>query len=189
MRASVPLMEAARHRALELAPTCPVAAKLVPYYTRHIREETGHDEWLLQDLEHLGHARRDVLARTPAPEVATLIGTLYYWVLHAHPVAVMAYLAVVEGSPMTPAALDAIARRWGLGRPALRTLYQHAVLDVRHGQEVFRALDGLPLTPEHESLLGLTAIHVVEQLSQVIETLLREAGSRVPRRRARATRR
>src|SRR3954452_11637762 len=57
IRASVPLMEAARENARELAPGDPVAAELVDYLTEHIEEERDHDEWLLRDLEAIGVAR------------------------------------------------------------------------------------------------------------------------------------
>lgn len=176
MRATVPLMEAARQHARALAHSCPVAARLVPYFTRHVREEYRHDEWMLDDMETLGMRRAEVLARTPDPEVAALIGTLYYWVLYAHPVALLAFFAVTEGSPMSSDTLDRIANTRHIPRDALRTLYKHAVLDVRHGQDVFRVLDSLPLTAEHEALLGLAAVVAIEQLSVVIEGLLAEAG-------------
>jgi hypothetical protein len=63
------------------------------------------------------------------------------------------------------------ARRHGVPDRALRTLYKHAILDVRHGQDVFRTIDSLPLTEAHEELLGIAAMTAIEQLSVVIERL------------------
>ena len=64
IRASVPLMEAGRERALALADDDPVAAALAPYYEHHIPEELSHhDDWLLDDLEVLGRERSDILSR------------------------------------------------------------------------------------------------------------------------------
>jgi hypothetical protein len=48
-RASVPLMEAARDRALTMVGD-PVSAALASYLEKHIVEEKGHDEWFLEDL-------------------------------------------------------------------------------------------------------------------------------------------
>jgi hypothetical protein len=186
MRATVPLMAVARERAEAMANDCPVAARLVPYFTRHMREETGHDVWMLEDLESLGLDQAAVEARIPAPEVAALIGTLYYWVNYAHPVSLLAYFAVTEGNPPSAETVDSVARRWRIPRKAFRTVYKHAVLDVRHGQEVFRVLDGLPLTEQHEALLGLTALASIEQLTVLIERLLADVPTaRRSRSRAR----
>src|SRR5207244_9453749 len=67
VRASVPVMEAARDRAEAMAETDPVAAGLTGYLERHIEEERGHDLWLLEDLECLGVRRGTGLARVPSP--------------------------------------------------------------------------------------------------------------------------
>ena len=49
VHASVPLLRCALARCTVLAPDCPVAQRLVPYYTQHISEETDHDTWLLDE--------------------------------------------------------------------------------------------------------------------------------------------
>src|SRR5688500_2489297 len=43
MRTAGALMEAARRRSVALAPACPVADRLVDYWTRHMADEAGHD--------------------------------------------------------------------------------------------------------------------------------------------------
>jgi hypothetical protein len=174
VKAVVPLMETARARASAMAGSCPVAAQLVPYLSDHITEETGHDQWLLEDLEVLGLHADEVLARTPSRHVAALVGSQYYWVLHAHPAALLGYATLVEGTPVEPAALEYLESA-GIPREGLRTLYLHAELDVGHGAEAARFLDSLPLTVEHLRLIGLSAIHSVEQLSLVIDEVVQGA--------------
>src|SRR5215212_640831 len=98
IRASVPLMERARRRALALADDS-VAAIVADYFETHIGEERGHDEWLLEDLVSLGVAREEVLARPPSANVAALVGAQYYWIEHYHPVALLGYIALLEGYP------------------------------------------------------------------------------------------
>jgi hypothetical protein len=171
VRAIVPLMETALARATAMAGSCPVAAALVPYLTQHIAEETGHDEWLLEDMQHLGMSRSEVLSRPPARTVAALVGAQYYWVLHAHPVAFLGYATVVEGTPVRVETLENLVQA-GIPRAALRTLYLHAELDIGHGAEAAQFLDSLPLTAEHSRLIGLSALHSIEQLSLVIEELV-----------------
>ena len=175
VRAIVPLMEAARLRATAMAGSCPVAARLVPYLTQHIEEETGHDEWLLEDMEVLGLSRAGVLARPPSRSVAALIGSQYYWVFHAHPVALLGYVAVVEGTPVKAETLDYLASDVGIPREALRTLYAHAELDIGHGADADCFLDSLPLTDEQSRLVGLSAMQSVEQLSTILDELVQSS--------------
>ena len=54
IRASVPLMEVALECTRNRAAHDPVAAGMSAYFVKHIPEERGHDDWLLQDLQVLG---------------------------------------------------------------------------------------------------------------------------------------
>jgi hypothetical protein len=114
IRASVPLMAAARERARELAGD-PVAAAVADYCGRHIEEELGHDDWLLEDLAFLGVDPEDVRTRPPSPTVAALVGAQYYWIRHVHPVGLLGYVLLLEGWPPTPATVDELRRRTGYG--------------------------------------------------------------------------
>ena len=177
MRATVRLLELAAERARALAETDPVAAALVPYFVQHAREELHHDEWLLEDMELLG---LDSAAARNAPgpaDVAAMIGTQYYWLHYAHPVALLGCFAVLEGSPPEVDMLDAVAARTGIPRAALRTLYKHAQLDPHHRDDLDELLDSLPLTAGHSALLGISALTTVDQLGGILERLV---GAAVP---------
>lgn len=173
VRASVPLMRAARARAAELAPECEVARALVPYLDHHIEEELGHDEWLLDDMEALGLRREDVMSRPAAPAVAEMIGTYYYWIFHGHPVALLSFFSVVEGNPVRTETLDRVAATTSIPEEALRCIYRHAELDPHHAEEVDELIDSLPLTAEQAALLETSAVTVVEQLSLILRDLVR----------------
>jgi hypothetical protein len=158
IRASVPLMRTARDRAAERASADAVCAALAPYLDEHIEEELHHDDWLLDDLETLGHDRDGVVARPPTATVAELVGAQYYWVLHFHPVAVLGYVALLEGYPPSPAMLDEMQDRSGYPADAFRTLRLHAELDPGHGAELDRMLDTLALTEPQATVIGLSAM-------------------------------
>jgi hypothetical protein len=175
VRAIVPLMETARARAAALAGSCPTAARLEPYLAQHIEEETGHDEWLLEDMVALGLNRSHVLSRAPSRAVAALIGSQYYWVFHAHPVALLGYVTVVEGTPVRAETLDYLVSEVGIPREALRTLYLHAELDIGHGADADRFLDSLPLTAEQSRLIGLSAMDSVQHLCVILDELTQSA--------------
>jgi hypothetical protein len=169
VRASVPLMRAALARAsADFKDDC-LGRDLGAYLSHHIPEEMHHDDWLLDDLETLGIERARVLAWMPPASVATLVGAQYYWIAHFHPVAILGYIAVLEGTPPVEEQLDAIARRTGIPLDAFSTLVRHARLDPFHRDDLDQALDRLPLTPAHTALLGVSAFHTVHWLSRVIE--------------------
>lgn len=169
VRASVPLMRSALERSLALRQDDPVADELAAYLTHHIPEELHHDDWLLEDLEILGVERRRVLEWLPPPVVATLVGAQYYWMAHHHPVAILGYIAVLEGTPPVERELQTLAARSGVSLDAFSTLVRHARLDPHHRDDLNEVLDRLPLRPEHAAMLGVSAFHTVHWLSRVVE--------------------
>jgi hypothetical protein len=171
VRATVPAMEAARRRAEELAASDPVAAGVAAYLAHHIPEELHHDDWLLDDMVALGAQKDAVLARIPSAAAAALVGTLYYWALHAHPVAWMGYAAVTEGHPPSDQFLVDTMERTGIPPEGFRTYLKHARLDPHHSREMDEALDALPLTPEHTALIGVVAFHTMHDLAALFEGL------------------
>jgi hypothetical protein len=175
IRATVPLMEAAGAHAGTLADADPVAAGVAPYLAEHAEEERDHDEWLLEDLELIGVEREHVLRRVPSPTVARLVGAQYYWALNYHPVSMLGYLSLMEGYPPPASLIDDLIERTGYPREAFRTFAEHGELDTHHRDELDETIDSLPLTREHEVLLGLSAMSSVELLTRSIEEVLEEA--------------
>ena len=174
------VMEAARSRCMALAPHCPVAARLVPYWAQHIREEAGHDNWLLSDLRRLGVELESALAAPPAPGIAELMGTLHFWVLHTHPVAALVYFYLIEARPPNVEMLDWIVRSAVIPRDALETFYRHARIDVAHGRELADLIDSLPLEPPHFELMVVSARTTVHQLGRILEPLIIQADQLPP---------
>jgi pyrroloquinoline quinone (PQQ) biosynthesis protein C len=177
IRASVPLMEAARERALALPAGDPVREPLATYLEEHIPEERHHDEWLLDDLESIGVARDSVLRQVPSATVAELVGAQYYWMLHYHPVTVLGYIAVLEGYPPSDALIDELAGRTGYPESAFRTLRLHGELDQGHGDELDALLDRLVLTPEQSAAVGLSAMTTVDLYTQALHDVIGEPAA------------
>ena len=175
IRGTVPLLERALDEARRRASSDEVCKQLVPYFERHIVEETNHDEWLLDDLEIIGVPREEVWARIPPPSVATFVGSMNYWALHVHPVAVLGYLSYMEGFPPSPEIIGEMIERTGYPPEAFRTMVEHGALDPEHSQEISQLLDTLPLTEWHEQLLGWVVISGLDLLAQTIEEVIERA--------------
>jgi pyrroloquinoline quinone (PQQ) biosynthesis protein C len=176
LRATIPLFETARREAL--ARDDAGAKMLADYLEQHIAEESGEDEWALQDLELLGVDRSAVLARVPSANVARLVGAQYYWVLHVDPVAVLGYLAALERDPTPLEFIDELVRRTGYERAAFRTLIAHAERDPDHARELDELLDSIELTNEQWELVTLSAMNSVQQLARVFDDIVQAADLR-----------
>ncbi|MGC2111624.1 MAG: iron-containing redox enzyme family protein [Candidatus Korobacteraceae bacterium] len=167
IRASVPLMKAAAEACEKKQNSDALAGGMLPYFQKHIPEETGHDEWVLDDLETLGFRREDVLKRMPSPFAAALVGAQYYWIRHVHPVALLGFIAVLEGTPPDVEFFEATADRIGVPRRAFSNLLLHGKLDPQHRDDLDHALDALPLTESHHALMGVSAFQTINLLTRV----------------------
>ena len=167
IRCSVPLMKAAAEQCEKKLGSEPIAEGMLEYFRKHIPEETGHDDWVLDDLETLGFNRQEVLRRIPSPTAAALAGAQYYWIRHVHPVALLGFIAVLEGTPPDVEFFEQTADRIGVPRRAFSNLLLHGKLDPQHRDDLDRTLDALPLTEEHHSLMGISAFHTVSLLTRV----------------------
>ena len=79
-----------------------------------------------------------------------------------HPVALLGWIALLEGYPPETATIDRMAARTGYPPSAFRTLREHAELDIAHGDELFAVIDRLPLTEEQATIIGLNAMSSVQ---------------------------
>jgi len=168
IRATVPLMLAATDACLRRRDD-PAAAGFATYLGRHIREEFGHDQWVVEDYAAAGGDPADLTDQLVGGAVAGLVGAQYYWIRHVHPVALLGHIAVLEGYPPRPETAAELATLCGLPGAAFRALERHATLDVKHRAEVYRLLDTLPMTAAQERLVGLSALHTAAGVAQVAD--------------------
>lgn len=175
LRATVPLILDATTACL--ARDDEIARGVAAYLARHVHEEYGHDQDVVNDYARAGGDAGTLFTDPPPPCVAAVVGSQYYWIRHAHPVALLGHVAVLEGYPPPPDLAPLLSRRTGLPLDAFRTLVTHAVLDGTHREELWRAIDGLPLTPEAESLIGLSALNTAYGLAQLVDAVQLRANA------------
>lgn len=172
---SAPAMRAAAERCSAMGIGDPLAAWLQDYYLEHATEETGHEQWLLDDLAAIGVPRERVLQRLPYASVAALVGAEYYWMLHVHPIAYLGYIAVVE-APASIEFLEEVSRRSGIPLSAMSCHLMHAKLDPDHVADFDAALDSLPLLQHHQDLITVSAITTISLLVNVFSDILEHFG-------------
>lgn len=172
--AMLELMEAALGRARVLAPNDGVAAPLADYLERHLIEETHHEQpggAILEDLDAAGVDVARLVATAASDKIATLLALQHDWIAEQHPVAVLGFLELEVYYAELPVVEQLIARS-GLPRAAFGQLLEHATLDAMHGAHLHQLLDSLPLTPEQEQLIGLSALTTLRLVAEaLLETL------------------
>lgn len=171
MSCSVPLMRAGYECARELAADDPLAAMTAAYLEQHIQEESHHDEWLLDDLVAGGMQREAVRRRPPSAEVARLVGSQYCWIQHAHPAALLGYLAVLESNPPLEEHLAEIQAQTGYPEESFRCLRLHATDDIEHLHELQKTIEHLPLTDESAALISSSAFATMQGLMALLDRL------------------
>jgi hypothetical protein len=186
MRASVPLMEEAVGVARARIGKDPMAAPLLRYLSTHLEEEANHDLWTLEDLEAAGFDAAAAEAQMPSPDLAAMVGAQYYWIRHHHPLALLGYIAILEGNPPAAAHIDRIRSTSGLPEGAFRTYRLHGSLDPQHREELWHTLDAMPLGRDHAALIALSAFHTARTLAVCLDHL--DAVALPPRRCLGATR-
>src|SRR5262249_33435964 len=143
-RTSIPLMETACEEA-KRAGEDPVCRGLRDYLLHHIEEERHHDEWFLEDLVSIGLKPIQSQQRLPSTDLASLVGSQYYWILHHHPIALLGYIAMLEGNAPSMRFVDELQAQTGLPPSAFRTCRIHASVDGTHQEALNALIDNLPL--------------------------------------------
>jgi hypothetical protein len=83
----------------------------------------------------------------------------------------LGHMAVIEGHPPQPGFADRLRLATGLAPEAFRTIARHEQLDTSHARELEEVIDSLPLRPEHEIIMGISALHTIERATVVFDQL------------------
>lgn len=148
---------------------------VIDYLKRHIEEERGHEEWVLNDLEALGYERERVRRSLPARETIALIGTQLYMLQVLNPIGYLGYIYALESNPPTIESVNALSQRLGIPLTALFTLTEHAKSDPQHLADLNRILDSEVITREAQGLIAYNVKATLENLADlVLAVALRE---------------
>jgi acyl-CoA synthetase (AMP-forming)/AMP-acid ligase II/pyrroloquinoline quinone (PQQ) biosynthesis protein C len=124
---TVPLMQAARARLSD-------RPQLVAALDDYIKEETGHEQWILDDIKAAGGDTGKAAADGPSPATAAMVDHAYRTIEQGNPAAFFGMVFVLESTSIALAQQGADAVRTALGLPpeAFRYLVSHGALDQDH---------------------------------------------------------
>jgi pyrroloquinoline quinone (PQQ) biosynthesis protein C len=125
---TVPLMTAARQR-LDNA-----HARFRTALDAYIDEETGHESWILNDIENTGGDRLAVVAGAPRPATRRMVDYVYDYIARRNPMGFFGMVLVLEGTSVSLATqgAGAVAESLGLGPNCMSYLTSHGALDRDH---------------------------------------------------------
>ncbi|KPK19367.1 MAG: long-chain fatty acid--CoA ligase [Betaproteobacteria bacterium SG8_41] len=102
--------------------------------SEYIREETGHQEWILNDIRACGADPEPVRNGTPGLPAELLVAYAYDVIARINPVGFLGMVLVLEGTSTAVASEAARALQHSLGLPSTAFTYlsSHGELDISH---------------------------------------------------------
>ena len=120
----------------------------------YIEEETGHEEWILNDIRACGADAEAVRHGKPAIETELMVSYAYDTIARVNPVGFFGMVQVLEGTSVKAATLAARNIQQGLNLPdkAFSYLLSHGDLDQDH-IKFFESLMDKITNPDQQALV------------------------------------
>jgi pyrroloquinoline quinone (PQQ) biosynthesis protein C len=145
-------------------PICAAAASRITdeyanvrdFLYRHMHEEAGHEQWVLNDLEAVGVSREHTIARSASANVLALLGYNYWASDRKHPCSVLGMMYVLEvlaavyGGPFSTTIRETLFLE---GERGTSFLSSHASLDAAHMVELRNILNQLTLADAQNAVI------------------------------------
>jgi pyrroloquinoline quinone (PQQ) biosynthesis protein C len=111
----------------------------------YLEEETGHDEWILNDIARAGGDRAAAAASEPSVATEAMVAYAYDTVMRRNPIGFFGMVHVLEGTSVALAlnAADRIQATLGLPVTAFTYLRSHGELDKEHINDLGAILERL----------------------------------------------
>ncbi len=120
----------------------------------YIEEETGHEEWILNDIAAAGGNADAVRASAPGRAAELLVAYVYDYVTRRNPIGFFGMVHVLEGTSQALATRAAETMRGPLGLPpeAFTYLSSHGALDQEHVGFLAGLMDRLDAPADQEAV-------------------------------------
>lgn len=151
-------------------PVCAAAASRVPdaqrevryYLYEHIHEESGHEQWVLNDLEAIGVMPGDTRGHAPAVHTLALTGYNYWAADRRHPCSVLGMMYALEVIASVYGGTFASAIRESLlleGERGISFIGSHATMDAEHMVSLRKVLNTVTDDAAREAVVESTLLN------------------------------
>lgn len=126
----------------------------------YIEEETGHQEWILNDIRHCGGDSEAVRHGSPSMETDIMVAYAYDTVMRRNPVGLFGMVLVLEGTSVNIAtrAANAIQQRIGLPDNCFTYLASHGSLDINHMEFFEKLVNRLAEPTDQAAVIGCAKV-------------------------------
>lgn len=152
----------------------PDSHRQVRYFLyEHMHEESGHEEWVRNDLEAVGVMPSDTEAHEPSPYTCALVGYNYWAAERRHPCSALGMLYTLEviasvyGGPFAAAIKEALLLE---GERGVSFINSHATMDAEHMAVLRKILNTLHDEPAREAVVE-SALLNFHHFTRIIETV------------------
>jgi len=152
------------------------------YLRCHIKEEVGHEAWVLDDLRYLGIDDGAVQGSAVNPIIARMVGSQYYAIENIHPLSLFGYIYVLEAKGLKAAHVFELSKSFGIPINAMTTLMRHAEEDIGHAADLTGLINSVLDDGVHQGIIcsaGLALESICEIYAAVNCVSL---GARIPRK-------
>ena len=162
-------------------PVCAAAASRIPdaqrqvryFLYEHMHEESGHEEWVLNDLEAVGVGPSVTKAHVASVDTLALTGYHYWAAERRHPCSVLGMMYVLEviasvyGGTFAAAIRDSLLLQ---GDRGISFIGSHATMDMEHMASLREILNTLTDEAAREAVVesALVNFHLVTRVFAAI---------------------
>lgn len=151
-------------------PVCAAAASRVPdaqrqvryFLYEHMHEESGHEEWVMNDLEAVGVGQADTRAYQPSVHTLALTGYNYWSADRRHPCSVLGMMYALEviasvyGGTFSSAIRESLLLQ---GDRGVSFISSHATMDMEHMAMLRKLLNTVDDDATREAVVESTEVN------------------------------
>jgi Iron-containing redox enzyme len=169
------------HLVWHFNPTCAAAASRLTdefadiryFLYEHMHEESGHEQWVANDLGAIGVGRQRRADYEPSPRALALIGYNYWAADRRHPCSVLGMMYVLEviaavyGGPFSVAIKERLLLESDRGTSFLSS---HASMDAQHMAALREILNPVTSLPAQTAILESVTVnfhHITEVFAAI----------------------
>jgi pyrroloquinoline quinone (PQQ) biosynthesis protein C len=162
-------------------PVCAAAASRVPdaqrqvryFLYEHMHEESGHEQWVMNDLEAVGVVHATTLAHGPSMNTLALVGYNHWSAERRDPCSVLGMMYTLEVIASVYGGTFAEAIRGSLlleGERGVSFISSHATMDAEHMAELRQVLNTVDDGAAREAIVESTLVNF-HHITRVFEAV------------------
>jgi pyrroloquinoline quinone (PQQ) biosynthesis protein C len=139
----------------------------------HMHEESGHEQWVMQDLEAVGVGAEATRTHQPSPDTQALVGYNYWSADRRHPCSVLGMLYTLEviasvyGGPFASAIKESLLLD---GERGVSFINSHATMDTEHMVGMRKILNTLADDAARDAVVESTLVNF-HHFTRIVEAV------------------